>query len=159
MYHRFVAGKVRGAFAQISAGNWEAMVTTMAPTFTYRFYGEHALSGERHTAAALRRWWERSFRLMPNPHFEVRDVIVSGPPWATKVATLVSVSATLPGGTAYSNIFTQFMRMSWGRITDIKTWRTPSSCSARWTRWRPAALPRRMLPRSPMKSTPHRHDW
>jgi ketosteroid isomerase-like protein len=121
MYHRFVAGKVRGAFAQISAGNWEAMVTTMAPEFTYRFYGEHALSGERHTAAALRRWWERSFRLMPNPHFEVRDVIVSGPPWATKVATLVSVSATLPGGTAYSNIFTQFMRMSWGRITDIKT--------------------------------------
>lgn len=58
---------------------------------------------------------------MPNPTFVVRDIIVSGPPWATKVATLVTVSATLPGGTRYSNVFTQFMRMSWGRITDIKT--------------------------------------
>lgn len=57
MYHRFVAHKVCGAFAEISAGNWEAMVATMAPSFTYRFYGEHALSGERHTALALRQWW------------------------------------------------------------------------------------------------------
>jgi len=71
MYHRFVAGKVRQAFAEISAGNWEAMVAGMAPEFTYRFYGDHALSGERHTHEALRRWWQRCFRLLPETRFEV----------------------------------------------------------------------------------------
>ena len=76
MYHRFVAAQVRKAFAQISAGNWEAMVDGMAPTFTYRFYGDHALSGERHTHEALRRWWERCFRLLPETRFEVQEVLV-----------------------------------------------------------------------------------
>jgi ketosteroid isomerase-like protein len=121
MYHRFVASKVRGAFAEISAGNWEAMVTTMAPSFTYRFYGEHALSGERHTAAALRLWWQRSFRLMPSPTFKVLDIVVSGWPWSTKVAAMVEVSANLSGGSSYTNVFMQIMKMSWGRITDVKT--------------------------------------
>jgi hypothetical protein len=49
MYHRFVSGKVREAFAQTSVGNWQAMVASIAPEFIYRFYGEHALSGERRT--------------------------------------------------------------------------------------------------------------
>jgi hypothetical protein len=56
MYHRIVANKVRSTFGQISAGNWEPMITGMAPRFSYTFYGEHALSGERHTIDALRRW-------------------------------------------------------------------------------------------------------
>ncbi|WP_261556367.1 nuclear transport factor 2 family protein [Frankia tisae] len=121
MYHRFVAGKVRGAFAQISAGNWQAMIDAMAPEFTYRFYGEHALSGERHTKATLALWWQRNFRLMPDPHFEVRDIVVAGPPWRTRVATLVEVSATVAGEVPYRNVFMQMMKMSWGRITDIRT--------------------------------------
>lgn len=121
MYHRIVASKVRQAFAQISAGNWQAMIDSMATEFTYRFYGEHALSGERHTTAALTMWWERNFRLMKDPRFEVMDIVVSGPPWATKVATLVEINALVAGTTPYSNIFMQMMKMSWGRITDIKT--------------------------------------
>jgi hypothetical protein len=56
MYHRIVARKVRSTFAQISAGNWEPMLDGMAPEFRYRFYGEHALSGERQTLDALRQW-------------------------------------------------------------------------------------------------------
>ena len=77
MYHRIVASKVRSTFAQISAGNWEPMLDGMAPEFRYRFYGEHALSGERQTLHALRRWWERSVRLFPNPTFEVEEVVVA----------------------------------------------------------------------------------
>jgi ketosteroid isomerase-like protein len=67
MYHRIVARKVRSTFAQISVGKWDPMLDGMAPEFSYRFYGEHALSGERQTLDALRRWWERSARLFPNP--------------------------------------------------------------------------------------------
>lgn len=121
MYHRFVAGRVRKAFAEISAGNWQAMVDGMAPTFTYRFYGDHALSGERHTHEALSRWWERCFRLMPNTRFEVQDVLVAGWPWSTRVATAVTVDVGLVDGTRYRNVVHQFIRMRWGKITDVRT--------------------------------------
>ena len=121
MYHRIVASKVRSTFEQISAGNWEPMLDGMAPEFSYRFYGEHALSGERQTLDALRRWWERSVRLFPNPAFEVEEVVVAGGPWHTRIATRVRVHAALPDGSAYDNIFMQTMTMRWARITEIRT--------------------------------------
>lgn len=121
MYHRFVAAKVRQAFARISAGDYEAMIDGMAPRFTYRFYGSHALSGERHTKEALRRWWQRSFRLMSEPVFEVQQVVVAGWPWHTTVATLVSVRARVTGAQPYQNVFMQIMTMKWGKLTDVKT--------------------------------------
>jgi ketosteroid isomerase-like protein len=121
MYHRIVAGRVRQTFAQISAGNWEPMVASMAPDFTYRFYGEHALSGERHTHAALRAWWQRVFRILPNPTFTVDEVIVAGWPWSTRLATAVRVSYSLPDGSPCQNVFHQFLRMRWGRITEVRT--------------------------------------
>ncbi|AOS62101.1 nuclear transport factor 2 family protein [Actinoalloteichus hymeniacidonis] len=121
MYHRFVARRVRAVFAEISAGNWEPMVEGMASDFTYHFHGDHALSGERHTKAALRAWWERCFRLMPSPTFRVEEVLVTGPPWATRVATRVTVSAQILDGSDYENVVTQFLRMRWGKITEVRT--------------------------------------
>jgi ketosteroid isomerase-like protein len=121
MYHRIVAMQVRKAFAQISAGNWEAMVAGMAPAFTYRFYGDHALSGERHTHDALRRWWERCFRLLPNTSFDVEDILVAGWPWDTRVATAVTVNVGVVDGSRYQNVVHQFLRIRWGKITEVRT--------------------------------------
>jgi len=121
MYHRIVARKVRATFGQIGAGNWEPMLTGMAPGFTYRFYGSSALSGERHTLDGLRRWWERFTKLLPNPDFTIEEVIVAGWPWATRVATRVRVRAVLADGSAYDNIFMQNLSMRWARITQIHT--------------------------------------
>lgn len=121
MYHRIVANKVRATFNQISEGNWEPMLTGMAPTFSYRFYGSSALSGERHTIDGLRRWWERSFRLLPRADFDVDEVIVAGGPWNTRIATRVKVHATLADGSTYDNIFMQNMVMRWARITELHT--------------------------------------
>ena len=121
MYHRIVAMQVRKAFAEISAGNWEAMVAGMAPAFTYRFYGDHALSGERHTHDALRRWWERCFRLLPNTRFEVQDIVVAGWPWNTRVATAVTVHVGVVDGSRYENVVHQFLRLRWGKITEVRT--------------------------------------
>ena len=121
MYHRIVARKVRKTFQQISAGNWEPMVAGMAPSFTYRFYGDHALSGERRTHEALRRWWERCFRLLPDTSFEVQDILVSGWPWNTRVATAVTVHVGVVDGTRYDNIVHQFLRIRWGKITEVRT--------------------------------------
>jgi len=121
MYHRVVAAKVRATFAQISAGNWEPMIGGMADRFSYRFYGESALSGERHTIEGLRRWWERSFRLLPNVTFDVEEVIVAGGPRATRIATRVRVHAPLPDGSSYDNVFMQNLHMRWAKITEIHT--------------------------------------
>src|ERR1700689_2577139 len=109
MYHRIVANKVRSTFAQITTGDWEPMITGMAAEFSYRFYGESALSGERHTIEGLRRWWERSFRLLPDVTFDVQEVIVAGGPWDTRIATRVRVHAPLPDGSSYENVFMQNM--------------------------------------------------
>jgi ketosteroid isomerase-like protein len=121
VYHQIVARKVRATFAQIGTGDWEPMLAGMAPRFSYRFYGSSALSGERHTLSGLRRWWERSTRLLPNPDFTVEEVIVAGWPWDTRIATRVRVHAVLADGSAYDNIFMQNMSMSWARITEIHT--------------------------------------
>lgn len=121
LYHWIVARQVRTAFAQISAGNWEAMVAGMAPSFTYTFYGDHALGGERRTHEALRRWWERCFRLLPGTTFDVQDVIVSGRPWSTRVATAVRVHVNVVDGSTYENVVHQFLRIRWGRITEVRT--------------------------------------
>lgn len=121
MYHWIVAHKVRATFAQIAAGNWEPMLTGMAPRFSYRFYGSSALSGERHTLEGLRRWWERSTKLLPNPTFTIEEVIVTGWPWSTRIATRVRIRAVLEDGSAYDNIFMQNLSMRWARVTEIHT--------------------------------------
>jgi ketosteroid isomerase-like protein len=121
MYHWIVARQVRATFAQISAGNWEPMLSGMAAEFSYTFYGTSALAGERHTIEAVRQWQERGSRLLGRPVFEVEEVIVAGSPRATRIATRVRVRATLPDGSGYENVFMQNMRMRWARITEIHT--------------------------------------
>jgi ketosteroid isomerase-like protein len=121
MYHRTVAGKVRQAFADMNAGRPDSLADVMASRFTYRFYGGHSLSGERHTLQALRLWSERAARLLPNTRLNVDEVIVSGWPWSTRIATRISVTAPLPDGAHYENVFMQFMRMRWARITEVQT--------------------------------------
>ena len=121
MYHRIVAGKLRATFEAINSGDWEKMVQGMAPNFTYVFYGNHALSGTRHTPDALRAWWQRIDRLLPGTTFQVDEVIVAGPPWNTRAATSITVHAGLPDGTKYDNVINQFLRIAWGKVTEVKT--------------------------------------
>lgn len=121
MYRLIVASRIRGIFARLNAGDPQAMVRSLAPRFTYRFYGDHALGGERTTHAAMRAWWGRVFRLMPGLRFEPRDVLVAGWPWSTRVATDVTVCVTLPDGTRYENVVNQFVHLRWGRVTEVRT--------------------------------------
>ena len=121
MYRLIVARRIRQIFASINAGDWETMVGSLAPDFTYRFYGDHALGGKRRTPEAMRAWWQRVFRLLPGAKFEVRDVLVAGWPWHTRVATDLIVRCTLPDGTPYHNVVNQFVRLRWGRVVEVRT--------------------------------------
>ena len=121
MYRLIVAARIRGIFEKLSAGDPEAMIRSLAPRFTYRFYGDHALGGERTSASAMRAWWGRVFRLLPGIRCEVRDVLVAGWPWSTRATTDVAVYVALPDGTRYENVVNQFVRLRWGRVTEIRT--------------------------------------
>ena len=54
------------------------MLKDCVPDVHHRFYGSHALSGERHDREAVRRWFERLGRLAPGLTLTVDDVWVKG---------------------------------------------------------------------------------
>jgi ketosteroid isomerase-like protein len=125
IYRAIVRAKVMRLFAKANAGNWNAIVDNLAPTFRYRFVGETPLGGTRTTHDAMRLWFQRLYRLFPGAQFQVRNIVVEGMPWRTTIMTYVEIHGTSPNasGTAapYQNEFMQRMTLRWGRITDVVT--------------------------------------
>lgn len=121
MYATIVRRKVRGIFDRINQGDYLPMVDGLADEFVYVFHGEHALGGRRTTREAMIRWWERTLRLLPGAQFDLRDVLVRGGPWQTRVATRALVSGALPDGSRYENTVFQFLTLRWGRVTEVET--------------------------------------
>ncbi|MFR9773758.1 nuclear transport factor 2 family protein [Nocardia sp. SC052] len=120
MYKAFVARQIRHAFAQMNAGDLTAGVGRMAPDAVYEFAGEHALGGRRHGREVITKGFERMGRLFQDGHFEVRDVIVKGWPWKTRIVTIVDITGSL-AGEPYANNMIQVLDMRWARITSIYT--------------------------------------
>ncbi len=125
IYNAIVRRRVHQLFQQANLGNWEAIVVGLAPEFTYRFVGDTPLGGTRQTHAAMRRWFERLYRLFPGAIFAPQTVVVEGPPWRTTVMTYVLIQGTAPDGNgqlqAYENEFMQRMVLRWGRVTSVLT--------------------------------------
>ena len=121
IYAAIVRRKVRGTFDQINAGNYQAMIDGLDSPFEYVFHGTHALGGRRVTTAAMRRWWERTFDLLPGAKFEVLEVLVTGGPWKTRIAVRNRVSGPLPNGERYENLVFQFMTLRWGKVSSVET--------------------------------------
>ncbi len=125
IYRAIVRRQVRTLFAQANAGNWEAIVAGLAPSFDYRFIGDTPLGGTRTTHAAMRRWFERLYQLFPGSQFAPQRIVVEGPPWNTQITTYVKIHGTAPNtaGTSapYENEFMQAMTLRWGKITSVLT--------------------------------------
>ena len=121
MYKRIVRAKVRTVFERINAGDYMAMVDGLAPSFEYRFHGDHALGGRRTTRESMIRWWERVLDLLPGAQFSIRDVLVNGGPWRTRIAVRAVISGDLPDGTRYENTVFQFMTLAWGKVASVET--------------------------------------
>ncbi|WP_159500930.1 nuclear transport factor 2 family protein [Microbacterium sp. 18062] len=121
MYKRIVRAKVRSTFDRINSGDYMAMVDGLAPVFEYNFHGDHALGGHRTSRDAMIRWWRRTLRLLPGAQFDIRDVLVSGGPWRTRVAVRSLASRALPDGGRYENTVFRFLTLSWGRMISGET--------------------------------------
>jgi ketosteroid isomerase-like protein len=126
MYRLIVAAKIRATWREMARHNYDAVVRQFAPTFEYRFVGDHALGGVRRTRESQAAWFERVFRVFPTIEFTVTDVVVSGWPWRTRAVALLDVripgvGGYAPGEEVWTNEIMQLIHLRWGRITAITT--------------------------------------
>lgn len=128
MYHYFVERKLRSVFAAINRGDARPMIGALAGKFSYRFEGDSPIGGVRTSRESMQLWWERMYRLFPGMSFVVRDVVVAGPPWNTRIHTHLEFVMPLADGRTYRNVVMQAMRMRWGRVTRIHTLEDTQRC-------------------------------
>jgi len=110
------ARRVRHVFARLSVGDYEPALAGLATDVHHRFAGDHALGGERHDAAAVRRWFERLFRLFPELRFQVTDVAVSGWPWDATVTVEWQAEVVPRLGPEYVNVGVHVLRVRRARV-------------------------------------------
>ncbi len=96
MYRFMEKRKVLSLFAEANRGHWLAIVNSLAPRFEYRFVGDTPLGGTRTTHAAMRRWFERVYRLLPSSQFVPLQVVVQGLPWKTTIMTHMRMVGMVP---------------------------------------------------------------
>ena len=120
MYHSIVKRISRSAFEDLSDRNIEPLLERSAPDLYHTFAGEHALGGTRHSREAFRRWLERLYRLFPELRFDIREVIVSGTPWNTRLALSWTDRGVAADGEPYENEGIHLLRLKWGRLVELE---------------------------------------
>lgn len=115
-YSSIVEKSIRQSFDHINNHRWDAAVKALAPHVHHRVSGAHALGGERHDKQAMRRWFERFGRVLPNLQIKVDKVWVVGWPWHTTVFARWDGTATLLNGDAYVNRGLHVFTLRWGKV-------------------------------------------
>lgn len=117
MYSYIVEQEIRKTFDHVNNHRWDEAVKAVAPRIHHRVSGNHALGGERHDKAALRRWFERLGRVLPTLQIKVNNVWVKGWPWNTTVFVEWDGTATLlDGDGSYVNRGLHVFTLRWGRV-------------------------------------------
>jgi ketosteroid isomerase-like protein len=122
MYHAIVGRILRRAFANVSKGNFEAVLAQCSPTIRHHFAGNHAFGGERHDVEMLRRWFRRVAAVFPNLRLDITDLFVKGMPWDTRAIVVWTEYADLPHGKPYINHGVHHIQLRWGRVTAIRVY-------------------------------------
>jgi ketosteroid isomerase-like protein len=115
MYHALVRRQVRTVFRRLGESDWAPLLADTAEDVHHVFPGEHPLGGERHTRAAVERWFERLGHLFPGHDFKVHRVISRGWPWSTWVAVSWTAYLRPREGEPYENHGTHWIQIRWGK--------------------------------------------
>ncbi|MFN9987647.1 MAG: nuclear transport factor 2 family protein [Pirellula sp.] len=116
-YSFFVKRLIRQSFDHVNERRWDQLLTSISPTVHHRFAGNHALGGERHDKEALRRWFGRVGRVLPNLHLTINNLWVTGWPWHTTVFVQWDGAATLLNGDdSYFNRGLHVITLRWGKV-------------------------------------------
>jgi ketosteroid isomerase-like protein len=118
MYRWIVARVSRSLWRRVNDGDYEAAVRMAHPDVRFRFVGDTPLGADLVGVDAFRAWFREATERIPGLTFEVRDVLVAGWPWDTRIAVRLGVTAPLADGTTYRNEAAQFLRLKWFRMVD-----------------------------------------
>lgn len=119
MYHAIVRQRVRALFEAVNRGDAEPVLAAFAPTFEHAFLGDSALGGARRTPATTRAWYDRLYRLLPDIHFDVRSIAVTGWPWNTVVVIDWDETNSGTDGVRTDNRGIHVLNLRWGRATRL----------------------------------------
>src|SRR5258708_32769203 len=103
MFYRIVEKTVRDGFKSLSNGEYDPIVKKFAAHSTFRFFGEHAMGAHLHEVSAIRQWFERILRLVPDIQCDMKGVKVRGTPLNTLVRTRVKSLGTRADAKAGTN--------------------------------------------------------
>ena len=130
IYGYIVKNEIRKTFDHVNNHRWDEAVKAVAPHVHHRVSGAHALGGERHDKEAMRRWFERLGRVLPNLHITVSDIRVKGWPWNTTVFAQWDGAATLlNGGAPYVNRGLHVFTLRWGRVHALEEFQDSQAAS------------------------------
>src|SRR3954451_21586000 len=118
MYSWIVGRVIRRLFAQLSAGDVEPVLRAFSRDARFVFPGDSSFAADTRNHAEIEAWFKRFVAL--GPRFEIHDVVVSGPPWNMRAAVRFTDRFPMPdgGGDEYVNNGMQYLRLSWGRVTE-----------------------------------------
>ncbi len=119
MYHAIVRGRIRALFEAVNRGDAQPVLDGFAPVFEHVFLGESALVGRRKSLAATSAWYARLFRLLPDIHFELERIAISGMPWNTLAVAEWRETNSGTDGVATHNRGIHAVHIVWGRMTRL----------------------------------------
>lgn len=120
MYQGIVRARVRALFDAVNRGDAEPVIAAFAPVFEHRFLGDdHALGGSRTSLSAVRDWYGRLYRLLPDIHFDLERIDVVGPPWNTVVVVDWRETNSGTDGVRTFNRGHHVLHLAWGRATRL----------------------------------------
>jgi ketosteroid isomerase-like protein len=114
MYRWTVARFLRFVYGKAFAGQDGLMMAATAPDVTFRFPGSSSFAATLTGREAVREWLARFMAF--SPRFEIRDIVVSGPPWNMTVAVRFQDAI----GSDYQNEGVEWLRIQWGRVRSLE---------------------------------------
>ena len=120
MYRRIVRSRIEALFAAVNRGDAKPVLQAFAPRFEHRFLGgDHALAGSRTSLDKTRDWYDRLYRLLPDLHFDLEKIAVSGAPWNTVVVVDWLETNSGTDGVRTSNRGFHVAHIAWGKVTRL----------------------------------------
>jgi len=96
--------------AKFAEGDCELVLKLMAEDVRFVFPGTSAFAADITGKAEIERWLRRFVAM--HPRYEILDIMVSGPPWNTRVGVRMRDRI----GDDYSNEGMHYLLMRWGKV-------------------------------------------
>ena len=119
MYNALIRYNIRKAFQLINNHQYAEVAKGLALNIQHTFSGDHALGGTRHDLTAVKEWFERVGRVLPDLKLTVTHIVVKGWPNNTLAIARWTAAAQLENGDQYSNHGVHFVRAKWGKIVEM----------------------------------------